>query len=175
MNRSISGRHHGAHRFTPWIAVAVFAARICGQALAAAGESAWLPPMTDWYSGLIPWTLLLPLQLLILVAMSILATLHALGESTGAPRFSSRFRKAVLSFAAVYLAAMMIRFVLHANAMAGSGEFWLRGTIAIFTHWVLAGFLLAIASSRSPEPCAIRSVPMPPALVITPPERANLE
>src|SRR5690606_14836887 len=97
-----------------------------GQALAAVGESAWLPPMADWYSGLIPWTLLLPLQLLILVVMSILATLHALGESTGAPQFSTRFRMTVLSFAAVYLAAMMIRFVLHIHAMAGSGEFWLK-------------------------------------------------
>lgn len=71
MSRLNCGRNHGAHRFTPWIAVAVFAARICGHAL--------------------------------------------------------------------------------------------------------VGFLLAIASSRSPERRATRPVPMPPALAITPPERANLE
>ena len=43
-----------------------FAARILGQLLVAVFSVGFLPPMEAWYSGLIPYSALLPIQLVIL-------------------------------------------------------------------------------------------------------------
>ncbi|PYO37218.1 MAG: hypothetical protein DMD86_03345 [Candidatus Rokuibacteriota bacterium] len=45
---------------------ALFAARVLGQALVAFLDVPLLPPMSAWYSGLLPYPILLPTQLLIL-------------------------------------------------------------------------------------------------------------
>ena len=44
----------------------LFALRVAGQALVAFFDVGWLPPMEAWYSGLLPYPILLPTQLAIL-------------------------------------------------------------------------------------------------------------
>ena len=49
-----------------WVCATLFALRVVGQALVACTDVAFLPPMAAWYSGVIPYSLLLPIQLVIL-------------------------------------------------------------------------------------------------------------
>ena len=43
-----------------------FFLRVLGQALVAADLAIFLPPMEEWYSGLVPYAALLPIQIVIL-------------------------------------------------------------------------------------------------------------
>lgn len=47
----------------------LFMARVVGQLLVVLFQPRWLPPMKDWYSGLVAYPLLLPAQLAIIVLM----------------------------------------------------------------------------------------------------------
>jgi len=44
----------------------LFLLRVLGQALAAFAHVAWLPAMSAWYSGLVPYPVLLPAQAVLL-------------------------------------------------------------------------------------------------------------
>jgi uncharacterized protein len=44
-----------------------FLGRVVGQVLVAAFHVGFLPPMEEWYSGLIPYSVLLPIQIAILL------------------------------------------------------------------------------------------------------------
>ena len=57
---------------------ALFAARVLGQALVAFLDVPLLPPMSAWYSGLLPYPILLPTQLLILADQLRIETVKAL-------------------------------------------------------------------------------------------------
>ena len=60
------------------VLAAAFAARVAGQAVVAFGDEPWVaaltsggwPPMGAWYSGLIPYSALLPIQGVILAAQA---------------------------------------------------------------------------------------------------------
>jgi len=56
-----------------WSCTALFAARVIGQFEALVAAPAWLPDMDAWYSGLLPYYLLLPVQILLLMSMTVVA------------------------------------------------------------------------------------------------------
>jgi hypothetical protein len=43
---------------------------VAGQAMVAFFDVQWLPPMERWYSGLVPYEILLPAQIAIIVLMA---------------------------------------------------------------------------------------------------------
>ena len=47
----------------------LFVLRVVGQALVGLGEASFLPPFERWYSGLLPYSLLLPAQIALIVLM----------------------------------------------------------------------------------------------------------
>lgn len=53
-----------------WALLALFAARVTGQALVAFLGVGWLPAMDRWCSGLMPYPYLLPAQLLLIALMA---------------------------------------------------------------------------------------------------------
>jgi len=111
-----------------WLLMALFACRVAGQAAVAFLGVTWLPPMRDWYSGLLAYPLLLPSQLLILALM---LTMN-LGVQTGRgplATVSVRTAKIVTGFALGYFAVMVIRFAVFG------------GSIPVFFHWLLALYL----------------------------------
>ncbi|HEU5261964.1 MAG TPA: hypothetical protein VFU41_11150 [Gemmatimonadales bacterium] len=57
-----------------WSLLFLFVLRVLGQALVAAFEVPFLPPMTKWYSGVIPYPILLPVQVLIILLLAKVAT-----------------------------------------------------------------------------------------------------
>ena len=105
-----------------------------GQVLVAFLDVQWLPPMERWYSGLIPYPALLASQLAILALMVTICVqfTHARGWFY-APRRALGLP--LLIFGWVYLAAMVARALF----------IWDRPIPVVF-HWVLAAFVITVAS-----------------------------
>jgi hypothetical protein len=121
----------------------LFFLRVLGQALVAFGGVGFLPPMAEWYSGLVSYPLLLPAQLGILGLLGWIVADLTRGHGTfAAPR--PRLGRALGWFGALYAAAMLVRYAV---TMALHPERrWLgTGTIPIVFHWVLAACCLTLA------------------------------
>jgi hypothetical protein len=109
-----------------------FLLRVAGQVLVRLRRPRWLPPTEQW--NLSPYHLLLPAQLAILGLMAWIDTDFARGSGFWAdPR--PTLGTAVLWFALVYAAAMLVRYLMPASR-----------TIPIVFHWVLAGYLFVFGS-----------------------------
>jgi hypothetical protein len=122
-----------------WSCIALFAARVVGQFEALLIAPAWLPDMDAWYSGLMPYTLLVPAQIAILMALS--ATAWNRRIRTGAfARANPRAAGALRIFAGIYFTVMVLR--LGVNLVDNGAEFWRHGAIPVAFHWVLALFVL---------------------------------
>ncbi len=97
--------------------------------------------MEEWYSGLLPYPLLLPAQILIILLYGKICVDFMRGRGFFvAPR--RRLGTGLLIFGSVYLAVMIIRYALRMSLYPA--ERWTGGSIPIFLHWVLATFLLLV-------------------------------
>ena len=125
-----------------WSCVALFGARVIGQIEALLLEPDWLPSMEAWYSGLMPYYLLLPAQIALLMFMAVVAWNRRVrtGRFAAAhPRLATALRVAAYR----YLAGMSLRLLL--NLIENGEDFWRSGAIPVAFHWVLALFLLVAA------------------------------
>lgn len=124
-----------------WTLLGLFILRVAGQFLVAFFHVDFLPPMQEWYSGLLDYQYLLPSQIVIIVLMVKICVdfTREAGFFVEPRRF---FAVYWLYFGYVYLAVMVARYpvqmVLHPEAR------WFGGTIPIFFHWVLAAFVIAV-------------------------------
>lgn len=119
-----------------WILLALFVARVAGQALVAFLDVRFLPPMEAWYSGLMPYEYLLPTQIAIIAGMAKIC----IDFTRGAGFFFEPKRllgREFLWFGYLYLAAMVARAIL----------LWDR-PIPIVFHWVLAAFVIVVGHSH---------------------------
>lgn len=119
-----------------WALLALFVLRVTGQALVAFLGVSFLPPMEAWYSGLVPYEVLLPSQLLLVALMAKICMDFTRG---GGVFFAPKrfFATVWLWFGTLYLAAMIARAVL----------LWDR-PIPIVFHWVLAAFVITVGLSH---------------------------
>jgi hypothetical protein len=124
-----------------WALLALFVLRVTSQALVALFDVDFLPPMQEWYSGLLPYDYLLPSQVAIIVLMTKICLEFTRGRGffVEPRRFFSVYW---LYFGYLYLAIMIARYpiqmALHPEAR------WFGGTIPIFFHWVLAAFVISV-------------------------------
>jgi hypothetical protein len=133
----------GAHRTDARFAASflslfsvLFLARVVGQLVARTWRPSWLPPTEQW--NLSPYRLLLPAQLSILGVMAWIAV--AFWTKDAGPATPREWLGiAVLAFAGVYAAAMVVRYVVRMTRRPS--ERWFGGTIPIVFHWVLAAYL----------------------------------
>ena len=122
-----------------WILWCLFCLRVLGQVLVAFLDVTFLPPMEEWYSGLLPYTYLLPAQIVI-IGLLFKITLD-LGRGTGFFAQSHRvFGRGVLYFGYVYLTAMIVRYIVRMSLYPE--ERWFGGAIPIVFHWVLATYVI---------------------------------
>jgi hypothetical protein len=128
-----------------WTCVALFGARVLGQLEALLIAPDWLPDMDAWYSGLMPYYLLLPAQIALLMLMSVVAWNRRVRSGAFA-RANPRAAGALRLFALLYFTAMAVR--LGVNLIGDGTEFWREGAIPVAFHWVLALFVLV--SGRAP-------------------------
>ncbi len=128
---------------TLWVLLALFCLRVIGQMLVAFGGVSFLPPMEAWYSGLLPYPLLLPSQFIIILLYGKVCL-----DFTRRQGFfytpQRSLGKGLLIFGALYFGVMVIRFLIRLSFY--QGPWWMGGTIPIFFHWVLAGFILLVGS-----------------------------
>ena len=123
-----------------WILLFAFCLRVLGQMLVAIVGVSWLPPMESWYSGLMPYPYLLPSQFLIIALYSKVCLDFTRGEGFFV-RSRPVFGRGVLVFGYLYLASMIVRYIIRMSLYPEAR--WFGGTIPIFFHWVLAGFIIA--------------------------------
>lgn len=132
-------------RITLWCLLALFNLRVLGQVIVALWAPAWLPAMDEWYSGLVPYPILLPIQLLIIGLLA-----HVCADLTRNRGFFAQPRPAygrgTLVFGFVYLGAMGLRYVIRMATLPE--ERWVGGCIPIFMHWGLASFVILFACYR---------------------------
>lgn len=117
---------------------AVFAARVLGQLLVALFAVEFLPPMEAWYSGLIPYPILLALQLVIIGVQLEISRELWVGHGAGSvPR--PVLGHALAWGSLVYFLTMAARYLATHVVLPEAGRF--GDTIPIVFHWVLAAYL----------------------------------
>ena len=101
----------------------------------------FLPPMREWYSGLIPYPVLLPIQILILLLQAKIS----LDIWRGSGFFAGhrpRVGRSLCWFSCAYFLAMVVRYGL--TMYLYPERRWFSGTIPIFFHLVLAAYLFIL-------------------------------
>lgn len=117
-----------------WILLALFALRVLGQLLVAAGLAPFLPPMDDWQSGLLPYPLLLASQMLLLGVLATVCIQFSRGQGYVVDR--RRWLATPLWIIGwIYAGGMLVRYALLR-----------RDLIPVSFHVVLASFLLVVAN-----------------------------
>lgn len=123
-----------------WACIGLFLLRVLGQIEVVLTAPTWLPPMEQWYSGLLPYPLLLPAQILILMLMTGV-TVNEMRRPYPARR--DRLRQLAL----IYFGAMVLRLIIQFSR--GAEDVIAAGGIPVAFHWVLALFLLVLSRSRA--------------------------
>ena len=139
-----------------WFLLFLFCLRVAGQALVATFAVPFLPPMQQWYSGVIPYPILLPVQILIIGVLAKVATdfTRRRGFFVVPRRTMGRFLE---WFSYLYWGGMAVRYVV---SMALHPERrWLGGTIPIFFHCVLATFLFVVGRYQTRPAGSVPAVP----------------
>jgi hypothetical protein len=116
----------------------LFILRVCGQILVAIVDTDFLPPFEQWYSGLLPYSVLLPIQGLIIGVMLKIVLDFARGSGlfiTPKPRAAVFIKW----FSYVYFLSMVARYAVTMTLYPELR--WFTGTIPIWFHIVLAAFL----------------------------------
>ena len=118
------------------VLLTLFVGRVVGQILAATTAPSWLPPMARWYSGLMPYRYLLPVQIVFIAVMLAMIAGVASGAGTLGTRNATVGRWVVWA-SYVYALGMVVRSVRYATSPPEK-----RGVlIPIVFHFVLAAFL----------------------------------
>lgn len=118
-----------------------FLLRVLGQAIVAVRPVDFLPPMDQWYSGLLPYPVLLPIQIIILAAQAMIVRDIWRGMGYFAAR-RPRVGRWLCRFSYVYFGAMVLRYWLAMTLYPERR--WFSGTIPIFFHCVLAVYLFVL-------------------------------
>ena len=119
---------------------ALFLLRVLGQMLVAYDSVSFLPSMPHWYSGLLPYPLLLPSQLLILTLQAIVCVQFARGGGMVVMPRRPRLGAVLIGIALVYASAMVVRYALTMTWYPERR--WVGpGTIPSVFHVVLAAFI----------------------------------
>jgi hypothetical protein len=111
----------------------LFLLRVAGQALVAFTGVSWLPPMEAWYSGLLPYPILFPVQVVILAMQGVIdraAWMRRPWLVRPRPRAGRVLRR--LSY--LYALGMAVRLALTGTHM-----------IPVVFHWILAAYLYIVA------------------------------
>jgi X-Pro dipeptidyl-peptidase-like protein len=137
----IAERSARRYAFALWALLGLFAVRVGAQLLIALGGGDFLPPWEEWFSGALRYPPLLVSQIVIILVLGRIA----LDVTRGRGAFAVPRRPAAVALFAigsVYLAVMVIRYAIRMTLYPH--ERWAGGSIPIFFHWVLAGFILVL-------------------------------
>lgn len=137
-----------------WLLPLLFLCRVLGQIYVGLYSPDFLPEWKQWYSGLLPYPLLLPTQLIILMVMAVAST-DATRRSGALFVESQRKRMVIRWLALLYAVAMVVRYVVRMLTLPEAR--WFGGTIPIWFHLVLAGYLAVLTCNSSSRVAGERS------------------
>lgn len=126
-----------------------FMGRVVGQLVVALYAPHWLPAMEEWYSGLVPYPILLLSQVAILALQARVSADLWRGKGF----FSVRHPPLGIGlrwFSFIYVAVMIFRYAL--TMILFSERRWFGGTIPILFHCVLAAFLYVWSRFHTQRP-----------------------
>jgi hypothetical protein len=122
-----------------WLLTALFGLRVAGQVLVVLRAPRWLPPMEDW--NLVPYRLLLPVQLLMLPVMGWIDL--SFSRAAGLPvQPAPTLGWSLIAFSLLYAGSMAVRYVVRMRRRPEAR--WFGGTIPIVFHFVLATYLYGL-------------------------------
>ena len=126
-----------------WTLSGLFLLRVLGQVLVEFLGVRFLPPSPEWFSGLLPYPLLLPIQLLILAWMAWVNrnVTRRRGFFT-APHLA--LGRVLLIGSLLYASTMVIRYFVSGH-FHPERRFWPPGSIPILFHFVLAAYLYLLS------------------------------
>ena len=126
-----------------WSLSLLFLLRVVGQILVEFLHVTFLPPSLEWYSGLLPYPLLLPTQLVILIWMARINTgvTFRRGFFTAPHPYLSRF---LLIASILYAGGMAARYFISGH-MHPERASWPPGSVPIAFHFVLAAYLYILS------------------------------
>ncbi len=116
----------------------LFFFRVLGQGLVVFFSVRWLPSAEQWASGLVPYPILLAIQVVMLIVMVEVVSDVWRGKGFFAQK-RLRFARFLVGFSAIYATTMVLRYVI--TMILRPEMRWYGGTIPIFFHFVLAAFL----------------------------------
>ena len=127
-------------RYAPWLLAltALFCFRVIAQPLSLVIGSSRFPVFGQWHSEVLPYGLLLPLQLLIIAVLA--RTTLSFWRGTVVPNRS--LGRGLLVAGAAYAAVMIARLILGWTVM--SGERWFAARLPTAFHFVLASFVILV-------------------------------
>jgi hypothetical protein len=125
-----------------WALLALFVARVTGQALVAFAGVPWLPAMAEWYSGILPYPILFPLQIALVVLLGRVCVEFGRGEGFFV-RPNRAFAAPLWWLGWLYAGSMVVRYA--ATMIVRPEARWHHGTIPIVFHIVLATFVILVA------------------------------
>lgn len=129
-----------------WVLLGLFVLRVIGQMLVAFLGVSFLPPMAEWYSGLMSYPILLPVQWVIIVLFSAICIDVSRGKGVFAqPNW--RVGTFLARFSAIYFASMVARYAI--TMTIHPERRWLHDTIPIWFHMVLASYLFVLSRYHS--------------------------
>jgi hypothetical protein len=135
---------------TLWLLTFLFFLRVLAQALVAFFEIPFLPSMEEWVipsaspfstSGVIPYPILLPIQVVILVLQIQVSRDFSRGHGYFVS-LEPRVGRILLWLSYIYFASMVLRYIV--TMVLYPERRWLGHTIPIFLHFVLAAFLFTL-------------------------------
>jgi hypothetical protein len=131
-----------------WAITILFLLRVLGQLVVATARPRWLPRMEQWYSGLLAYRYLLPVQLLILGIMVAVACGFTAGHGVLVDPRRPVPGRWLVGYSYLYMTAMLVRYVVWMKRRPD--QRWLGGTIPIVFHLVLALFLYVVGRYHAP-------------------------
>jgi hypothetical protein len=127
---------------TLWILFALFALRVAGQLAVVAGVAAFLPPVDEWQSGLLPYPTLLAFQCVILVVLGVACVQFSRGHGYFVEPHKW-LATPLWTVGWIYASAMVARYAVWMTIRPD--QRWTGDLIPVVFHLVLAMFLLTVA------------------------------
>jgi hypothetical protein len=121
-----------------WLFTILLFFRVIGQIAVVLWAPRWLPPMSQWQSGLLPYPVLLVGQAIVMTIMVWICLDFSRGAGASVqPR--PEMGRFVTWFSYVYFGGMVVRYILRMRRRPD--QRWFGGTIPIVFHSVVAAFL----------------------------------
>ena len=130
--------------FLLWLITLVFLMRVLAQIFVGIYSPSYLPKMEMWYSGLLPYPILLTYQMFMYTCMVIFNFCFYMGKGPLFYFLNPSTQRYFVYFGLIYFVLMVIRFIVH--KVKDPETRWPRGTIPIFFHFFLSTYIILMGS-----------------------------